>query len=125
MDKKRIKRSFLFLFVGKMRYNIVSLAGDGNMEIAFFSKEELYQRVSPALNAKLAELDRLGYGYITKVDIWNCLIDIRWRKGKHLELSEIVHDILHLDCLEITEYLKGKNIKKSRTSFEDKNLEIL
>ena len=46
-----------------LRYNVISLVGDV-MELEFSSQEELYQRVQPALKAKLAELHRLGYPYI-------------------------------------------------------------
>ena len=41
------------------------------MDIKFNSQEELYNRVKPALNAKLQELHRLGFSYVTINDIWN------------------------------------------------------
>ena len=44
------------------------------MDIEFSSKEELYQRVKPALKAKTMELKRVGYSYIREIDIWNYLI---------------------------------------------------
>lgn len=99
-----------------LRYNVISLVGDV-MELEFSSQEELYKRVEPALKAKLAELHRLGYPYIQLVDIWNYLIETKWKKSHNLTLSDIVHDILHIDNRKIDEYLKGK-VSKTRRNQE-------
>lgn len=107
-----------------MRYNKSSLAGD-NMDIIFSSKEELYNRVKPALSAKLTELHRLGYNYIQIVDIWNYLVEVKWSKGRDLMLSDIVSDIMHIEEKKIDEYLKGKIAKTRRTVQFGNNLEIL
>ena len=88
------------------------------MEIEFSSHEELYKRVQPALRAKLAELHRLGYPYIHIIDIWNYLIETRWKKAKDLTLSDIVSDILHVDNRRLDEYMKGKIAKKRRSQEE-------
>lgn len=85
------------------------------MELEFSSQEELYQRVQPALKAKLAELHRLGYPYIQIVDIWNYLIETKWKKSKDLTLSDIVSDILHVDNRRLDEYLKGSFAKTRRS----------
>lgn len=85
------------------------------MELEFSSQEELYQRVQPALNAKLAELHRLGYPYIQIVDVWNYLIETKWKKSKDLTLSDIVSDILHVDNRRLDEYLKGSLTKTRRS----------
>lgn len=95
------------------------------MEYEFSSKEELFKRVKPALNAKKVELHRLGFTYINSVDIWNYLIEIKWTKGKNLMLSDIVDDIMHTDAKKIDEYLKGKVSKTRRAQYFDNNLEIL
>lgn len=94
------------------------------MDIEFSSKEELYQRVKPALKAKAMELKRVGYSYIREIDIWNYLIEIRWSKSRDLMLSDIVNDILKTDNKKIDEYLKDK-LSTDRTQYFDKNLEIL
>lgn len=99
-----------------MRYNDISLVGDV-MELEFSSQEELYKRVEPALKAKLAELHRLGYPYIQLIDIWNYLIEVKWRKSHDLTLADIVHDILHVDNRKLDEHLKG-NLTKTRRSQE-------
>ena len=85
------------------------------MELEFSSQEELYQRVQPALKAKLAELHRLGYPYIQIVDVWNYLIETKWKKSKDLTLSDIVSDILHVDNRRLDEYLKGSLAKTRRS----------
>ena len=93
------------------------------MDYEFSSKEELYKRVKPALNAKMVEMHRLGYTYIHDVDIWNYLIEVKWSKGKNLMLSDIVNDILHTSEKKIDEHLKGKISKSRRT--QSNELELL
>ncbi len=85
------------------------------VELEFSSLEELYERVQPALKAKLAELHRLGYPYIQVIDIWNYLVDSKWKKAKDLTLSDIVDDILHVDNRKLDEYLKGALTKTRRS----------
>ena len=85
------------------------------MELEFSSQEELYKRVEPALKAKLAELHRLGYPYIQLMDIWKYLIDAKWKKSHDLTLSDIVHDVLHVDNRKLDEYLKGEITKRRRS----------
>lgn len=92
------------------------------MEFHFNSQEELFKHVKPALNAKLQELHRLGYSYIAINDIWNYLVEKKWKNGKDLMLSDIVSDILHVNNKKIDEYLKGKLTKTRRTQYFDDDL---
>lgn len=78
------------------------------MDYMFNSKEELYTRVRPALNAKLQELRRLNYPAISEEDIWNYLSETKWSKSKGLMLSDIVSDIIHLDNRKINAYIENK-----------------
>lgn len=94
------------------------------MDYEFSSKEELFQRVKPALNAKVGELHRFGYTYINQMDVWNYLIENIWIKSKNLMLSDIVSDILHTDNKKIDAYLKSK-ITDERSQYFEKNIEIL
>ena len=89
------------------------------MDYEFSSKEELFQRVRPALKAKLNEFNRLGYSYVQEVDIWNYLIENVWSKSKDLMLSDIVNDILHLKIKKIDDYLKEKMSSTNRTQYFD------
>ena len=41
------------------------------MDLEFNSLAELYNRLRPALNAKMSELEANGYGYLKPEDIWN------------------------------------------------------
>ena len=91
------------------------------MDYEFSSKEELFQRVRPALKAKLNEFNLLGYSYVQEVDIWNYLIENVWSKSKDLMLSDIVNDILHLKIKKIDDYLKEKMSSTNRTQYFDSN----
>ena len=95
------------------------------MDYEFSSKEELFQRVKPALNAKVGELHRFGYTYINQMDVWNYLIENIWIKSKDLMLSDIVNDILHTDNKKIDTYLKGKITDDRSQYFEKNNIEII
>lgn len=90
-----------------MRYNDISSEGD-YMELSFSSREELYLRVRPALRAKKSELDRLGFSYIREIDIWNHLIESKWKKSHSLMLSDVVSDILHVQGELLNRYVKKK-----------------
>ncbi len=87
------------------------------MENEFSTKEELFTRVKPALQAKEVELHRLGYSYISSIDIWNYLIETKWKSSKNLMLSDIVNDIMHTNEKKIADYLKGKATRKKRTDY--------
>lgn len=75
----------------------------------FKTKEELYQRVKPALSAKRQELRRLKYQNITERDIWDYLSIHKWSKANHLMLSDIVSDIIHVDNEILKEYVTKKD----------------
>ena len=87
------------------------------MDYEFNSQEELFKRVKPALNSKKSEFDQLGYSYIEIIDVWNYLIENRWKSAHDLMLSDIVHDILNVSCDMIDKYLKEKMTIKKRTQW--------
>ena len=91
------------------------------MDYEFSSKEELFQRVKPALKAKANEFKRLGYKYVQEVDVWNYLIENVWCKAKDLMLSDIVNDILHVKIKKIDDYIKEKMSSTNRTQYFDSN----
>ena len=94
------------------------------MELSFSSREELYKRVRPALNAKRQELKRTGHPAIKGIDIWNCLIEKKWKKGHSLMLSDVVSDILHVEFKTIQQYLKKKQ-KEEQASNQNRSLEVI
>lgn len=84
------------------------------MSLEFSSLNDLYKRVKPALHAKEEEFHRLGYSKVKSIDIWNYLIENKWKKGKNLMLSDIVSDIMNLDCK-----VMGKGIRRSQNFDKD------
>ena len=95
------------------------------MDYEFSSKEELFQRVKPALKAKINEFHRLGYKHVQEMDVWNYLIENVWCKSRDLMLSDIVNDILHTDNKKIDAYLKSKITDERSQYFEKNNIEII
>ena len=83
------------------------------MNIEFKNVEELYKRLSPALNTREYELKRSGYDFIKKEDIWNYLIGYKWKGSSNLLLFEMVDDILNVDYILLKNYVEDnfKNIR--------------
>jgi len=75
------------------------------MNNEFNTKEELFNRVRPALKIKENDLKKLGYLNISLLDVWNYLIESKWSKSKNLELSDVVDDILNVDVEGLNSYL--------------------
>ena len=78
------------------------------MDGAFNTIEELYNRVKPALRSKVRELNRNNILYVKEEDIWNFLVDNKWKKTNGLELNDIVDDILNTDNEKIILYVQAK-----------------
>ncbi len=78
------------------------------MDFGIKTKSDLFKRVTPALNCKVREIEKLEKEYIKKEDIWNFLIKNKWQNVEGLVLSEMVDDILNLDNSKLMEYLKNK-----------------
>ena len=94
------------------------------MNFEFSSKEELFNRVKPALNAKEQELKRSGYPYIKIEDIWKYLIELKWKKAVDLNLCDIVDDILKVSNNDIDKYLK-EQLTKNRSQYFDDKIDVL
>ena len=95
------------------------------MDYEFNSQEELFKRVKPALSSKKSELDKLGYNYIEVMDIWNYLVNNKWKYSRNLMLSDIVHDILNVSSDKLDKFLKEKFTQKERTQYFIEDEEIL
>lgn len=74
----------------------------------FTSLQELYDRLTPALNSKERELKNMGYSYIKKDDIWEYLKDYKWIRSSNLNLYQMVDDIINIDYRTLEEYIKTK-----------------
>lgn len=93
------------------------------MGIEFNSIEELYKRIRPALTSKVREFRRNGIVFIKEEDVWNYLIEFKWKTGKGLELYNIVDDILNIDNSEVEKYVisKMKDFKR-KVNLDNVNL---
>ena len=89
------------------------------MDYNFTSLKELYERVTPALHAKETEFHRLGYSYIKSFDIWNYLIETKWKIAHDLMLSDIVSDIMNCECRSVDSYLKSKLESRKAQQLDD------
>ena len=81
-------------------------------ELEFDNLNDLYRKVLPALNTKVADLSRSNIKYIKASDIWHYLKGYYWQGKENLSLGEIVNDILSTPNAELEDYyLKGRNKK--------------
>ena len=78
----------------------------------FNNLKELKKRVTPALNTKLKELKIKNYLKITTEDIWNYLIELKWKKSENLTLYDIINDILNSNSEDIEEYILKRSENK-------------
>ena len=92
-------------------------------DLQFNSAIELYNRVMPALKVKYKEIKK-EYDYIKLVDIWNYLIQYKWKNAKDLVLSDVVDDILNIDKKKLDIYVKNI-IKEQNTSIIEEELDII
>jgi hypothetical protein len=74
---------------------------------------ELYKRLTPALKMKSDEVNKLCKSRLNNIDIWNYLIDNKWKNKKDLRLYELVSDILDSDNIEIIEYTRKMDVKNA------------
>lgn len=78
------------------------------MDITFNSLKELYDKITPALRAKVSELKKMGMSYIKEADIWNYLTETKWKKSRELTLSDMVNDIFEMNMIDIKKYIERK-----------------
>ena len=74
----------------------------------YHSQEELYDMLIPAMNVKLTKLKEDMYYDIKYDDIWNYLRDSKWKDSVNLTLGEMVNDIIHVNNLDLINYIKNK-----------------
>ena len=77
------------------------------MDLEINSSLDLYKRLTPAMNCKVRELEKLDMTYIKKEDIWNYLMRNKW-KTKGVPLADMVDDILNLNNKILDDFVKGK-----------------
>ncbi|MDD2505264.1 MAG: post-transcriptional regulator [Bacilli bacterium] len=93
----------------------------------FNNLEELYQKLTPALNSKVIELKRNNINYINEDDIWRYLHKNYWQNSQKLTLGEMVNDILSTPNSILEDYMVKilqNRIKKNKVN-NKKNRENL
>lgn len=92
-------------------------------DIKFTSLQELYNRLEPALSAKVSEIKRQKISYIKNADIWNYLKTYKWNRETNLTLIDMVNDILNVEVSIIDEYVKNNMTRVKRDLIiDDDNL---
>ncbi len=89
-------------------------------EIKFKSLEDLYHRLLPAFNTKVADLKRKRVYNVSEIDIWNYLKTYYWRNKKDLTLGEMVNDILSTPEDDLITFVMHNNKNK-----DNKNITVL
>lgn len=72
----------------------------------FSSLTDLYNYLLPALRTKRVESSRIEKLYIEEIDIWNYLKLTKWNKMNNLEIYEMVDDVLNVDALDVSKYIR-------------------
>jgi len=75
------------------------------MDAKINSKEELYQRILPALRTKKHELERIGVKNIDEKTIWNFNKQYKWINSTGLTLAAMVDDILNTEDQDYIDYI--------------------
>lgn len=67
----------------------------------FASQYELYKKILPVFKVKKRLLKYTQNNDITNEDMWNYLIENKWKQSHNLTLAEIINDIITLDVEKI------------------------
>ncbi|PLT34581.1 post-transcriptional regulator [Bacillus sp. V5-8f] len=90
--------------------------------------ENYHLKVQPALLSKAEELSLLGLGAVTEDDIWNYLVQKKWKRIKpEMHLHQLVSDILSISGSQFmtfvtVEAFKGPNLLGKISEEEMKEL---
>ncbi len=97
-------------------------------EFKFNNLEELYKKLTPALNTKVNELKRKNIKYIKEHDIWRYMRKYYWQDSQKLTLGEMVSDILSTPSDYLEDYMAPileNRINKNNSDKKDKKEELL
>lgn len=97
------------------------------MEISY-NNESHYEKLRPVLQSKVEEFLLLGYDSVTERDIWDCLVNKKWKKDKSdLMLFQVVQEILTLKIGDFMNYKAVEALKDTSFSLENEEdrLELL
>ena len=72
------------------------------------------------MNCKIREMIKEKKEHLKKEDIWNFLMQSKWKDEKGITLAEMVDDILNLDNGMLLKYLnEQKKLDKKKKEEED------
>ncbi|MEQ2526363.1 post-transcriptional regulator [Robertmurraya yapensis] len=88
--------------------------------MAVHAYERFRNEVKPALKSKVEELSLLGYGTIQEQQLWDFLINKKWKRVKEdIKLFEIVEEVMSLKAGEFMNYASVEALKLSEFSFDN------
>ena len=76
------------------------------------SEVDLYKHLKPALRTKTREINRVGLEHIKEDDVWNYMVEVKWREYSTRNISALVDDILNVDEILIDNHFKSKLSKE-------------
>lgn len=83
-------------------------------------QNELREQLMPALQCKYDEFRLLGYHQVTMEQIWDCLVQKKWKNfKKEKKLFELVNDILSLQIGEYMSFVTMQSYKEQRFLGDD------
>lgn len=82
--------------------------------------ERFKKEVQPALKSKVEEFKILDYGKLTEEDLWDYLLNKKWKRPKEdVHLFEIVADILSIQPGEFMNYATVEAFKIGTSILDD------
>lgn len=75
----------------------------------FESIQDLYKRVLPALTIRVNEASKNNVYDIKEIDIWNYLVNTKWKRGSNLSLFDVVDDILNVELISVNDYINRED----------------
>ncbi|TKC20057.1 post-transcriptional regulator [Robertmurraya kyonggiensis] len=88
--------------------------------MAVHAYERFRNDVKPALKSKVEELSLLGYGTIQEQQLWDFLINKKWKRVKEdIKLFEIVEEVMSVKAGEYMNYASVEALKLTEFSFDN------
>jgi hypothetical protein len=86
------------------------------------SYEAYRNQVTPALNSKREEFEMLGYGSVSEQQLWDFLVQKKWKKQKEdIRLYEIVAEIMAVQPGEFMNHATVEAFKLGSFALDDED----
>ncbi|WGF40141.1 MULTISPECIES: post-transcriptional regulator [Lysinibacillus] len=88
--------------------------------------EQLFEKIRPAIDSKIAEFQHYQYNAITAEELWRYCIEKKWRKKKveQLRLYEVISTIFSVSPSDIVSFNQVEFLQ-SNNWFEEVNTDEL